>query len=121
MFSDDSSIENFKQLFIELKRFLELQTDYLKLDAIEKLSKLFYIVVLAFLLSSLGMIALFYLMFTCAYLLNDWLNNLAGSFAIVSGLVVFIAFIIFIFRKPLIIEPMVRTLANIFLNNEKNK
>ncbi len=119
MFSDDSSIENFKQLFIELKRFLELQKDYLKLDAVEKLSKLFYMIVLAFLLSSLTMIALFYLMFTCAYLLDQWLDNLAASFGIVTAIVAIIALLVYAFRKPLIIEPMVRTLANILLNNEK--
>ena len=40
MFADDKSIENMQQLFIELKKYLELQKEYTKLEVTEKLSKL---------------------------------------------------------------------------------
>ncbi len=121
MFSDDSSIENFKQLFLELKKYIELQKDYAKLDLIEKLSKLFYIILLIFILSSLSMIALFYLMFTFAHLLDYWLNNIALCFGIVTAVIAVITFIIYIFRKPLIIQPIARYLANLFLNSQQKQ
>lgn len=40
MFADDKSIENMQQLFIEFKKYLELQKEYTKLEVTEKLSKL---------------------------------------------------------------------------------
>ena len=37
MFADDKSIENMQQLFIEFKKYLELQKEYTKLEVTEKL------------------------------------------------------------------------------------
>ena len=42
MFADDKSIENMQQLFIEFKKYLELQKEYTKLEVTEKLSKLHF-------------------------------------------------------------------------------
>ena len=42
MFADDKSIENMQQLFIEFKKYLELQKEYTKLEVTEKLSKLLH-------------------------------------------------------------------------------
>ena len=119
MFSDDSSIENFKQLFLEFKKYIELQRDYATLDLIEKLTKLFYAIVLTFLLVSLGLIALFYLMFTLANSLNFWIDNLAGCYGIVTLIIAAVAFFIFILRKKLIIQPIARFLSNLLLSQKK--
>lgn len=35
MFADDKSIENMQQLFIEFKKYLELQKEYTKLEVTE--------------------------------------------------------------------------------------
>ena len=73
MFADDKSIENMQQLFIEFKKYLELQKEYTKLEVTEKLSKL---------LSTLLLIVLLVL-----------------------------------FRKKLIIDPTVKLIAELFLDN----
>ena len=46
MFADDKSIENMQQLFIEFKKYLELQKEYTKLEITEKLSILLSALVL---------------------------------------------------------------------------
>ena len=57
MFADDKSIENMQQLFIEFKKYLELQKEYTKLEVTEKLSKLLSTLLLVLLVVILGVSA----------------------------------------------------------------
>mgnify|MGYP000578745652 CR=1 FL=1 len=61
MFADDKSIENMQQLFIEFKKYLELQKEYTKLEVTEKLSKLLSTLLLVLLVVILGVVVLFHL------------------------------------------------------------
>ena len=36
MFANDKNIDNLQQLFVELKKYAELQKDYVKLHLVEK-------------------------------------------------------------------------------------
>lgn len=119
MFSKENGINNFKDLFLEIKKYLELQKDYAQLHLIEKLTRLFSVIVLVFLLVSLAMIALFYLMFTLVYVLNAWIDSLALCFGIVTITVLGIGILIFVLRKTLIEQPIVKYLANLIINPTK--
>ena len=107
MFTDDKSIENFQQLFFEFKKYLELQKEYTKLELTEKLTIL------------LSTVALFYLLFALAYVLEPLVGGLMASFAIIAGINILIMALVIIFRKQLIISPMVNFLANLFLTDSK--
>ena len=109
MFGNDKSIENFQQLFFEFKKYLEFQKEYAKLELTEKLTILFSTLIMVLILIILGMVALFYLFFTLAYILEPFVGGLMASFAIIA--------IIVIFRKRLIISPLVNFLANLFLTD----
>ena len=112
MFTDDKSIENIQQLFAEFKKFLVLQKEYTKLELTEKLT---------ILLSTLIMVALFYLLFALAYILEPLVGGLMVSFGIIAGINVLLIAIIYFFRRQLIISPMVNFLANLFLNDSNKK
>lgn len=116
MFADDKSIENFQQLFIEFKKYLELQKEYTKLELVEKLTILFSTFIMIFVLIILGMVALFYLLFALAYILEPLVGGLMVSFGIIAGINVLLIAAIILFRKKLIISPMVKFLAGLFLN-----
>ena len=105
MFADDKSIENFQQLFFEFKKYLELQKEYTKLELTEKLT---------ILLSTLIMIVIL-----MAYVLEPLVGGLMASFAIIAGINILIMALVIIFRKQLIISPMVNFLANLFLTDSK--
>ena len=107
MFADDKSIENFQQLFFEFKKYLELQKEYTKLELTEKLTILFSTLIMVLVLIILGMVALFYLLFALAYVLEP----------LVAGINVLLIALVIIFRKQLIISPMVNFLANLFLTD----
>ena len=119
MFADDKSIENFQQLFFEFKKYLELQKEYTKLELTEKLTILFSTLIMILVLIILGMVALFYLLFALAYILEPLVGGLMVSFGIIAAINIILIAAIIIFRKKLIVAPMVNFLAGLFLNDPK--
>ena len=85
MFADDRSIENLQQLFVEFKKYLKLQKEYTKLEITEKLSILLSALVLLSVVIILGMVALFYLSFALAYILDTLVGGLMVSFSIIAA------------------------------------
>ena len=121
MFTDDKSIENIQQLFAEFKKFLVLQKEYTKLELTEKLTILLSTLIMILVLTILGMVALFYLLFALAYILEPLVGGLMVSFGIIAGINVLLIAIIYFFRRQLIISPMVNFLANLFLHDSNKK
>ena len=120
MFADDKSIENFQQLFFEFKKYLELQKEYTKLELTEKLTILLSTLIMIVVLIILGMVALFYLLFALAYVLEPLVGGLMVSFAMISCFHILLIALIVIFRKKIIINPMTRFIAGLFIDNNKN-
>ena len=118
MFTDDKSIENIQQLFAEFKKFLVLQKEYTKLELTEKLTILLSTLIMILVLTILGMVALFYLLFALAYILEPLVGGLMVSFGIIAGINVLLIAIIYFFRRQLIISPMVNFLATTPIKNE---
>lgn len=117
MFSNNHNIDSLQQLYAEIKKYLLLQKEYTKLEIVEKMTILISTLTMVLILVVLGMIALFYLMFALAYLLESHVGGLANSFGIITGLVILLMFIAYLFRKRLFINPMVNFLGNLFLND----
>lgn len=120
MFASDKSIENFQQLFSEVKKYIKLQKEYTKLEIVEKLSILISTLITILILIILGMIALFYLLFALAYVLEPLVGGLTTSFAIIAGVNILLIAIVAALRKPLIIAPMVNFLANLFITDSND-
>ena len=112
MFADDRSIENLQQLFVEFKKYLKLQKEYTKLEITEKLSILLSALVLLSVVIILGMVALFYLSFALAYILDPLVGGLMVSFSIIAGFHLLLVLLVITFRKKLIISPMVNLMKN---------
>ena len=117
MFANDKNIDNLQQLFVELKKYAELQKDYVKLHLVEKLTILVSSLILVLVLVILGIIALFYLSFTLAYVLAPHVGGLV-SYGIITGCIILLIILIIFFRKRLIMQPMVNFLANLLLNDD---
>ena len=121
MFTDDKSIENIQQLFAEFKKFLVLQKEYTKLELTEKLTILLSTLIMILVLTILGMVALFYLLFALAYILEPLVGGLMVSFGIIAGINIILIAVINFFSRQLIISPIVNFLANLFLNDPDKK
>ena len=118
MLPNDNTIDNLQSLFTEVKQYVDLQKDYIKLDITHKLTVLLSTLILILVLVVLSMIALFYLSFTLAYLLEPHVGGLINSYAIITGGIVLLGLFIYWFRQRLIIQPLTNFLANLLLNDK---
>lgn len=121
MFANDKSIDNLESLIKEIKKYIELQGEYLKFDLIEKLTILLGTLILILLLTVLSMMAVFYFSFMLVYALEPLTGSLTGSYALIGGIILLIAFLIYMYRKKLIFQPMVNFLSHLFLNDRNNE
>lgn len=120
MFAYDKSIDNLTELFKEVKKYLKLQGEYAKLDLVEKLTILLSTLTLIFVLIILGTMAAFYLSFMVVYVLASATGSLVAGYAIIGGILILLAFIIYRLRQKLIFQPMVNFLARLFLDDSSN-
>ena len=120
MFANDKSIDNLTELFKEVKKYLKLQGEYAKLDLVEKLTILLSTLTLIFVLIILGTMAAFYLFFMLVYVLASATDSLVAGYAIIGGILILLAFIIYRLRQKLIFQPMVNFLARLFLDDSSN-
>ena len=118
MFTNDKTIDNLQEILIEVKQYITLQKDYIKLDITHKLTVLLSTLILILILVVLGMIALFYLSFTLAYILEPYVGGLTISYAIITGGILIIGLCIYLFRQKVIIQPLTSFFANLFLNDK---
>lgn len=117
MFSQDKSIDNLESLVKEMKKYIELQGEYLKFDLVEKLTILLGTLILILLITVLSMMAVFYFSFMLVYALEPITGSLTGSYAMIGGIILILAFLIYMYRKKLIFQPMVNFLSHLFLDN----
>lgn len=121
MFANDKSIDNLEALMREVKKYMELQKEYLTFDLVEKLTILLGTLILIFLLIVLSMMAVFYFSFMLVYTLEPLTGSLIGSYAIIGGIILLLACLIYLYRKKIIFQPMVYFLSQLFLDNHNNQ
>lgn len=116
MINNDSKSVSVHQLISEIKEYLGLQRDLLKVEGVEKLT----ILISAFLVLMISVIlgggALFYLLFALAYLLEPAIG-LIGAFSIIGCICLLMLVIVILLRKQLVINPIVRFLYKLFLKD----
>jgi|GEM_PF-294123 len=112
---------DFQQLFADIKEYVQLQIDYLQVELIEKLTKLFSKIILGLIVFVLIFATLFYLLLALAYALIPVLGEVA-SFAIVSSIFIVLLLIIYFCRKKLIINPILKMMVDVFYEkSDENK
>ena len=115
MLSSDKNVENFAQLAKLLKHYLGLQTEYVKLDVIDKVVRLLTAAALAILFFLLIIAVMLFLSFAVAYWLGQHIG-MAPAFAVISIVHLLSLLLFFIFHKKWIERPLVRFLANLLLS-----
>lgn len=119
MFSNSKNIENIGRLFLEFKKYLELQKEFVKLDATEKTAVVFSAALIVAVILLLGSIALLFFAFAMAYYLGNVLESLSLGFCVIGAAVVIIALIFYSNRNRMVIQPIVRFMANLILSKKE--
>ncbi|MBM6993868.1 MAG: phage holin family protein [Prevotella sp.] len=115
MFSNDQNIETIGQLVETVKHYVGLQSEYVRLDIVEKTVRILTVIAITAILCMLLSLMLIYLSFAVAYALMPLVGNV-GAFAIVAGIYFFILMLFIIFRKQWIEKPLVTFLASLLLS-----
>lgn len=113
--------DNLQSLWKETKNYLELQKEYLTLDAAEKLIVLLSAVAVGAVCLALGTMALFFLLFALA----AWVGQLSGSVAMGflfmgAGLLLLMA-VVFFKRKQWVVQPLARLVVGLFIHEEEEE
>ena len=104
--------ELYRQLLNDGKRYLQSRYDLLRLELLEKLSRIIALLLMVFTSMILLLAAFFYFSFA----LMEWLGSFVGripAVCIIGGFFVLLLLAGFIFRKQLFLNPMIRLLSDI--------
>ena len=115
MFSNDNNVETIAQFVEVVKHYAGLQTEYIKLDIVEKLVRLLTVLAIVVIVALLLIITLIYLSFAAAYALEP-LMGLAGAFSLIAGIYLLLLICFILFRKQWVEKPLVRFLAGILMS-----
>lgn len=121
MFANENTINNLESLIKEIRKYIELEGQYIKLDIVEKLTILLSTLILILILIILGMMALFYFSFMLVYALIPIVGSLIGSYAVIGGIILLLALTVYRMRKQWIFHPIVNFLAKLFLEEPNDK
>lgn len=113
MFSNDNNVETLAQLIERLRHYIGLQTEYIKLDVIEKVVHICTAIAIFFAIVGLFSLALIYFSFAAAYALQTLVGSLVYAFLLVGGSYILLLILIIIFRHRFIERPLVKFLASL--------
>ncbi len=116
---DETIKDRFQDTADDLLEYGRLQLDSLKLRALEALATLSGNIVAMVLLLLLAMIALFFLNLTLTLLLTQWIGSLLWAAAIMTALLLIVVWIIYLFRKKLFVNSMVRIFGKMFFKSKE--
>lgn len=118
MFSNSKNIESIGKLLLEFKKYLELQKEFVKLDATEKMTVILSAILIVTVLLLLGSIVLLFLTFALAYYLGDVLGSLSLGFGLISAFILLLTVIFYLNRNRMVIQPMARFMTKLILTKE---
>ena len=116
MISSDKNIETIAQLAESLKHYVGVQSEYVKLDIIEKVVRLLTLTAMALVVVLALMLMLIDLSFAAAYALAP-LTGMVGAFCIVAGVYLLLLILFVINRRKWVEKPLVKFLADLLLNS----
>ena len=106
--------EQFQTLFTELKHYLELQKEYVAMDAAEKLTIILSTAAIAVVCFVTGAMCLFFVSFALAYWIGQVTGCLAVGFVSIAAALLLLLVVFHAKRKDWVIEPLARFMIKVF-------
>ena len=116
--SSDQNVKILERLVRNLKRYVDLKLESIRLDAVSRITMLISAVLIGVVFFCLASLVAVMLSFAAVV----YLAPLVGGYVAASGLValfyVLVALLLIVFRRPLIIDPVTRFLVSLLLSQE---
>ena len=114
----DSFKDQYHEMSHDIKKCIDMRVDLLKLQTVEKGSKfisgfLVFLIVAIFVCCAIG-----YLSFAMLFEMESYFGSMTPGCIILAGIFILLAFLVYILRKHIFINPLVRLLGSIMLDDE---
>ena len=113
--------EEIKEIILDVKHYLNLQKEYLAIDAAEKITIFFSAVAIAAICILLGGIILLFFTFALAFWIGDLLNSPPLGFLSMAIIIALILLLFYCKRKAWVIQPLARMAAKLFVENNQEE
>lgn len=110
-------IEEIRSIFDQSKTWLQLEVEYAKLTIAEKATVLLSSLIIGFVCLLLGMVVLIMLALSIAEAFK-LLMNPALAYLSTSGVICLLLALIYILRKPLLLNPIARLITRVFFDKK---
>lgn len=120
MFSSSKNIESMQKLFLEFKKYFELQKEYVKLDTAEKLTVILSATVSITIMLILSAMVLFFLSFAIAWYLSDMLDSMPLGFGIIAVFCLLLCVIFYYNREKWVFQPTARLMVKLFIKKDED-
>ncbi len=100
----------------DLKEYINLRYDLLRLSLLEKLSKVISMLLIIIVSIMLAMMILIHFSFALVYKLSEIWDSKIYAFLCVGGIYLLIGIILYIFRKNIFVNPLVKQLSGILFD-----
>ena len=112
--------EDFKSAYKDVKQWLIVEGEYLKLTAAEKISVLVSTLILVFVLFVVGMVAMIVFAFALVDLFDLFMPH-ALACVTVGGILLILLGLLYMARNVVVINPITRLITKLFLAPKKNE
>lgn len=110
-------MEEFKEIFLLIKDYIQKQKENITLGATENAIKLFYVASMGLIVFMLSSIILLLASFALAF----WINDITGSniigFGSLAGAILVLTLLLWFKRKQWVLQPIARMIVRILLDN----
>ena len=106
-------------LLKDVKKYIDLNIDYLKVVGTEKLAIILSSIAVVAAVMILGGIAIFYISFSGVYLIEAWVGSESLAYLIVGFIMLILLAIVYALRMKLIVNPIARFVSKLFLDKSK--
>lgn len=110
-------LEEIRDIAIQIRNWLYLETKYLKLTAAEKITIILGSLILGAVCFLLALIAIVVLSFCLVGVFEPLVGN-ALSYLIVAGIYLLLAVCVYFLRTPLIFNPICKLITKMFIDKE---
>ena len=118
MMSSEQNVKILERLVRNLKRYVDLKLESLRLDAVSRITMLLSAVLIGVVFFCLASLVAVMLSFAAVF----YLAPLVGGYVVAGGVValfyIVVALLLFVFRRSLIIDPITRFLVSLLLSQE---
>jgi magnesium-transporting ATPase (P-type) len=112
-------LEEFKNLFLLLKEYIQKQKENITLGAAESMTRVFFAATMGFIILMLSSIILLLACFALAFWLNEVTKSSVYGFLILAGAILLITIILWIGRRKWVLQPIAKLMVRIFLDAEQ--